>query len=177
MTLLQRIKSIIIGAIMIATAIMINVNLEQGYIILLFILAAGLIVAGIGSLYYYLSMGRFIVGGRMFLYRGLILIDIGSFALTLSDVPRIYVLLYLMFIHTFSGIVEILRALESRQYGARSWKLKMSHGIVNLLVVVACFIFRKYPETLVIVYSLGIAYSGVMNIISALRKRSFIYIQ
>ena len=86
-------------------------------------------------------------------------------------------LLYLIAIHAFSGAVEILRAMEARRTVDGPWKVKFSHGIVNILLALSCLIFIKQTNTALIIYSAGLAYSAVIRIISALRKTAFVVIR
>ena len=177
MTKFTRIKEIIFGIVTIACALLTMVAPSDGYDVIILILAVWLMIRGIRTLVYYFSMARFMVGGRSQLYSGVILLDFGILTATLTDVPHYYVLLYLIMMHAFSGLIEVLRALEAKRYGAPSWRLKLSHGILNLLVTVASLIFMKYLATAVIVYGIGLIYSSVMRIISACRKTKLVYIQ
>ncbi len=177
MTSVQRIRGILAGLTMIAMSVLLLIDKDIGYLVILSLITVGMTIAGISSLFYYFTMARFMCGGRVSLYKGLILIDAGFFTGTLSDVPRQYVLIYLIAIHAFSGGVEVLRALEARRYGAKSWRLKLSHGVVNLLMVLACLIFINKSGTVIFVYSIGLLYSGMLRIISACRRTAMVYIQ
>ena len=176
MTKIQRIKEILAGLAMLAASIGMFIDPADAYVVILLILAAGMIIGGIKTLIYYLTMARFAVGGRVSLYQGIIMLDFGIFSASLSNIPKIYVLLYLVGIHAFSGFVEILRANESRLLGAKSWKFKFSHGLVDIIMAVACIVFLKNNNLLSIIYAMGLFYSSVMSIISACRKTAFIYI-
>ena len=172
----RRIEETAAGIIMIVAAIVMLAAPKEGYPLIIAILSVAFAARGIRQLIFYFTMARFMVGGRMTLYTGIILLDFGVFTGTLTDVPHIYVLLYLVAINAFSGMVEVLRALESRRYGS-GWRLKMSHGVLNILMAVACFVFIKQAGTAVIIYGIGLVYSSVMRIISAWRKTKFVYIQ
>ncbi|MCR4763249.1 MAG: DUF308 domain-containing protein [Lachnospiraceae bacterium] len=177
MTKLQRIKSIVTGVIMIATAILLIQMPSDGYLVILAILSVGMVVSGTGTLIYYFSMARFMVGGRRMLYKGILLLDFGFFTMSLSDIPRFYILLYLLGIHAFSGFVEVLRAREAKGYGSGVWKGKLFHGLLDIAMAVACVTFIRQPGTAVIIYSLGLIYSALLRIVSAFQKTKMIYIQ
>ena len=177
MTRFQKIKSFLfglIGALVGISLILFPKGTSGG---VLAILTLVLEFAGIKTLAYYFSMARFMVNGRFILFKGLILIDFGMFSASLLDVPNIYILLYLAIIHAFSGLVEILRSMESKKYSAKNWKLKFSHGVVNILIAACCIIFFKHEETVGIVYGYGLVYSSIMQIITAFRKTTSVYIQ
>jgi uncharacterized membrane protein HdeD (DUF308 family) len=177
MTNIQKLFTVIKSLLSIVAGIFMIVDPEDGYLFMVGILAVWLTIYGLKILIYYVTMARFMVGGKMLLLRGLILFDFGIFTTTLSDVPRIYVLLYLAIIHAFSGFVEVLNSNESRRYGARSWKLKCFHGILNVIIAICCFAYSQKANTVVIIYSTGLIYSAIISAISAFRKTTMVYIQ
>ena len=122
-------------------------------------------------------MARYMVGGKESLYRGIIFLDFALFTMSLSDVPKVYVLMYLALVHAFSGLVDILRAIEAKRYSSKNWRLKLFHGILNVVVAASCFIFINNPNTSGLVYGLGLVYSGLLRIASAFRRTTFIYIR
>ena len=82
-------------------------------------------------------------------------------------------------LHIFTGAVSILRANESRRYGAR-WRMKMAFGVTNVLlavaVVVGTVVFRE-PFITVGIYGAGLIYSAVLRIASAFKRTDIVYIQ
>ena len=120
------------------------------------------------------------VGGRRILYRGVIILDLGLFTLTVSDNTKVYVAFYLLGIHFFYGIIDILRSRESRRINAPSWKLSLITGLGNIMITVIAFIFAADLRTLnvlVYLYAAGVIYSGFLRILSSLRRTAIIYIQ
>ena len=176
MTLAQRVQNILTGLLMLLISVLLFTGGEDGYPLVLLILTVTLLVAGLRELIYYFSMARHMVGGKEILYRGLIIFDVGIFTLTLSEVPGLYVMLYLLVIHGFAGVVDVLRALEARRMQAGSWWLSLSTGIANLLVVAACIIFAGSAEKLVLIYAVGLAYNSLLRIASAFRRSAIVYI-
>ena len=168
MTNIQKINNVVLGIISIAVAIYMIIDPQDGYLLMLFILSFSLAFRGLKELFYFFTMGRHMVGGRFSLYKGVFLLDIGFFTGSLIDIPKTYVMIYL---------VEILRVMETRRYGSKSWKLKFSHGIINILLAVFCIVFIKHQRTVILVYALGLIYSALIRIVSAFRKTAFIFIQ
>ena len=177
MNILQRVLSIVLAIILAAAGVILLMVDQLGIYIVAVMLCAVLVIIGIRSLMYYFSMARHKVGGRTLLYTAVIILDMGIFMLYLADAPTIYVVLYLFGTHAFAGLVNILRALEAKKYNAAHWRLKLTYGIVNIAVGVACVIFVKYIEISVFVFALGLFYSALMRIINAFRKTSVVYIQ
>ncbi len=177
MTLFNRFKTVSFGIIEFILGIIMLSIPDYGYRIVLLIISLYLLITGYQSLFYYLSMARFMVDGRLILVKSVILLDFGFMAGSLTDVPRIYIMIYLMVMHTFMGVVMILRSFEERQYGAKSWKLKMIHGIVDLSIVVLCIVFISNNSTVVIIFATGLIYSSIIRIITGFRKSSFLYVQ
>ena len=177
MTKLQRIRNSIYGAAMMVVAILLTVFPKDAYGAVIVLLALSLLVSSIASLLYYFTMARFMVGGKMVLYRGVIILDFAIFTGTLVDVPRAYILIYLAVIHLFSGLVEILRSRETRGTGGRGWRLKLFHGLLNVAVSVSCIVFARKTNAAVYIYCAGIFYSGLIRLIQSFRKTTFAYIR
>lgn len=177
MTKLQRIKNIIYGLILLASGMILLFVPDDAFVFLLLLLSTTLLISGLNTLVYYFTMARFMVDGKMLLYKGIIVFDFGVLTASLVDVPRQFVLVYLIGVHAFSGLVELLRAMEARRYGGKNWRLKMGHGFVNVITCIICVIFLNNTNTVVIVYALGILYSGVLTLVSAFRRTAFVYIQ
>ncbi len=162
---------------MIVASVVMMYSPTDGYDTMILLLTLWFVVKGIGDLAYYFTMSRFMVSGRMNLYRGLLMLDFGIFTSAMTDIPHYYVLIYLISLHAFSGLVEVLRALEAKRGGAPSWRLKCSHGVLNLLVAVCCIFYIRHMSFVVFVYCLGLIYSSILRIISACRKNRFAQIQ
>ena len=177
MTKFQRIRNSLFGVAMIVTAFFLAYYPKEAYEVVISFLAIGFLVSGIATLSYYFTMARYMVGGKMILYRGVLLFDFAIFSGALTDVPRFYVLVYLAVIHLFSGLIEVLRSSEARGNGGKSWGLKLIHGIINITVTICCLVFAKKTNTAVYIYCAGIFYSGIIRIVQAFRKTSFVYIR
>ncbi len=178
MTRLQKAKEIAFGVLQILTAILLLISPTDVYLgMMLLIIGASFLISGIGSVWYYFTMAIQMVGGRISLYKGVILIEMGVIALALTDVSHYYILLYLIVLHAFQGLIRTLRALESKRVGGESYKLNLAHGLVDFALAILCIIFIKQPATAKLIYASGLIYSAVFRIVSAHRKKRFIYIQ
>ena len=174
----QRIRGVLIGLVMLIAAFaFIAYPSEDVYITIVTILALGLAIAGIRDIIFYFRMARHMIGGKMILIQGAIIFDFAILTGALASVPKIYILLYLIGIHAFSGAVEILRAMEAKNSVDGPWKMKFGHGLVNLALAALCLIFIRHSNTAIMIYSVGLIYSGIMRILNAFRRTSFILIQ
>ena len=115
------------------------------------------------------------VGGRLILFQGIIALDLGMFAYTLQEIPPIYILLYLLIGHLFSGAVDVMRAMEARRMESK-WRLNLAYGIANILLAVDCFFCVHNPALLSYVYAAGLAYSACLRIAQAFRKTAIVYV-
>ena len=177
MSLFSRIRNVIFGLLMMITAVVfIFYRDDDGYKIIIIILAIGLAIRAVRYIVFYFTMARHMAGGKMILFQGVILLDFALLTGSLSDVSKIYILLYLVCIHAFSGAVEILRAMEARRTVEGPWKLKFSHGIINILLAISCLVFIRQAGIALIIYGIGLLYSAFIRIITAFRKTSFILI-
>ena len=176
MTIFQRIENIIVGLVQLIFGLSLALFPEDGYWVVLTVLGLAMTIKGIKQLFYYFSMARYMVNGRLILVTGCILLDFGVFSGTLFDVPKIYIILYIIIIHAFAGIIEVLKALEEKRLGAKSWRFQLFRGIFDIALVLISLIFIKKPNTVVIVYGIGVAYSAIFKLISCFRKTTLVYV-
>ena len=177
MTKLQRARELLGGLLMLAAGVLVICRPATGIRLIMLIIIVTMILKGLGSLSFYITMARHMVGGKLQLYKGIILLDIGMFFMTLDDVPIIYLMLYLLVANLISGVIEILGAREARQLEAGSWKMKMAIGAADVLFGLASIFCLGRPNLLVYIYATGLVYSAVLRIVSALRRSAIIYIQ
>ncbi len=180
MTKFGRVMNAISALFMIAVAVlMFFLDAIHGLKLVMIVVQAGMTLRGLQAIIYYFSMARHMVGGKNVLFRGMIFLDLGVLAGTIFEHPAVYILIYISALHIFTGAVSALRANESRKIGS-SWRLKMAYGITNIalaLIVVICGIAFGRLSIAVWVYSVGLIYSSVLNIISSFRKTEIVYIQ
>ncbi|MBQ8945233.1 MAG: hypothetical protein IJ058_00310 [Lachnospiraceae bacterium] len=169
--------NIIFGIATIILAVVMVVDTEFGYLTATVILSATLMLYGIRHLSFYISMGRSMVGGQQMLYVGIVMLDLGLFTLSIVDVPKFYVMLYLLLGNAFTGLIGIMRGLEARKINAPSWKIKVAEGIFFMIVSIGCGVFVRSMSILVYVYCAQLVYSAIMRIVSALRRTEIVYIQ
>ena len=176
MTVPQRVRNILGALLQLAFAVLMFLDPENSYKLIAFILAVSLIVIGIRELLYYASMARHMVGGRITLFKGLVLLDFGMLTYIISNVPRIYVLLYLLVVNAFRGVIEILHAVEAKRLEAGSWRINLAVGISNVLVAGACLFSLNSTRLLVYLYAAGLAYAAVLQFAAAVRRTAIVYI-
>ncbi|MBQ9679097.1 MAG: DUF308 domain-containing protein [Ruminococcus sp.] len=173
----RRVTDILVGVLTMLLGFALILFPKHGLSIVAGILSMTMIVYGVRMLIYYCSMARHMVGGRTMLYIAVIVLDLGVFAWTLTDIPKIYIVLYLAVVHAFSGVIDIMRGLEAKKYKAPSWRLSALSGAVNLTVAILCIVFLGSTDMIVYIYSAGLIYSAVTRIITAFRKTAIVYIQ
>ena len=173
----QRIKNVLIGVLIILGAVILIAFPEEGIIITASILSLSLFVYGIKTLIYYITMTRHMVGGRIMLYLAVVVLDLGMFTMMLTNIPKMYIALYLVVVYAFSGAIDILRALEAKKYQAPSWRLSLTSGIISVVIAILCIVFIGSTNMIVYLYSAGLIYSAIARIITAFRKTAIVYIQ
>ncbi len=173
----QRIKNILIGIAIILGALILIAFPEEGIILTASILSISLFIYGIKTLIYYVTMARHMVGGRIMLYLAVVVLDLGMFTMMLTNIPKIYIVLYLVVVYAFAGVVSILRALEAKRYQAPMWKLSLISGIINVVIAILCIIFMRSTNMIVYLYCAGLIYSAIVRIVTAFRETAIVYIQ
>ena len=173
----QNIGNFLYGMFILFIGLLLVLSPEGAYVVVIAFISLALIIKGIATFYYYVTMSRCMVGGKVFLYEAVIFFDLGIFTSAITNIPQIYVFMYLAIIHGFAGLVEILRVSETRKNGAKSWKLKSIQAGINIALAVFCIINMKNTEAAVIIYGFGLISSGFVRIINAFRRNAFVYIQ
>ncbi len=173
----QHLIDILIGLLTIAGGVLIIVRPDTGYLLVASIVSISFVVQGVRFLVFYFMMARYMVGGQMVLFLGVIAIDLGVMLYTFSDVPRTYIMLYLLGLHGFSGVMGILRVREARRYGSPSWRFSLFQASFNLAIAILALAFIRSPQIMCYIYGSGMIYSAIFRVISALRKTAVVYIQ
>ena len=172
---LTRVKNLIIGLAMIVVALVLFQWPKFGTPMIMLIPGFGLLAYGIYSLVFYATMAVHMVGGKSIFYRGILLLDLGVFMLAAYRGAEKLIFLYLMVLLLASGGIDLVRALDFRKQGA-AWKTRAFFGIVSILILIAGFVYRKNPDTMVYIFCLALLSSALNRIITAFRKTAVIYI-
>ena len=180
MTLSARIWKILSAALKALMAWILFRMGEEGFLLMCLLLSLTLIAFGVRNLIFYFAMTRHMVNGKTILFLGVIALDFGFFTLSVADHQGVFIALYLLGAYAFSGVVDILRAREARQFEAPFWRMNLAAGIVNIGVAVAAAVFGFFSgnmRDLTLIYAAGLAYAAILDLISAFRKTAIVYIQ
>ena len=104
---------------------------------------------------------------------------LGIFSLTVLNDPHVFIVLYILGINAFSGIVDILRALEARKLQSPSWRMNLAAGIVSIVFALAAGVsglVMKDMEVTTIIFVIGVFWSAAAKLISAFRRTAIVYI-
>lgn len=174
----QRIKKFLSGMGMLLGSIILIIEQEDGFYIVAILLSLSLLLSGIKLFIYYITMAKNMVGGKSILYRSLVLTDLGAFTLTAITIPKIYLICHLLISHAFAGLVDLLKAIEDKKMHAPSWRMSLICGLGNLLTAVVAFtcLLNKSTELVMDIYCIGLAYSGIFQIVTSFHKTAIIYI-
>jgi uncharacterized membrane protein HdeD (DUF308 family) len=176
----QRIQNLLIGVGMLLVCGVILFKPEIGYRLAALIIVCSLVFFGLRLLVYYQTMARHMVGGKAMLFLSILILDFGVFVFTIVDTPMLFLLVYLLLFHGFSGAISILRAMEVRRFSSGSWVLNLAAGVLNLAIalgaVAAAVVFRSIAF-LAYLYFAGLLYSAIVRIVSAFRRTEIVYIQ
>lgn len=175
MTIWQRIRQIVIGLVLLPAGFLLMMFGGEVYPLIIGLYSLALEIYGVRKVWYFFRMARYMTGGRRILYRGILAFDFGIFAGSLVRVPQIYILLYLTGTMAFSGLVDILRARESREIEG-PWKMKTFQGATEIGVAVLCVLFLRSTDYVVDIFAMGLIFSAVMRILSAFRRTPVIMI-
>ena len=176
MNKLTRVWNVFLSLIMILLALILIIDAEDGYRLIVFLVMIALSLKGLSLLVYYFTMARYAVGGIAVLYRGALLLDAGIFAMGLHHVPVIYTMIYLIICMLISGIIDCLRANEGRTLESGHWRLQMIYGAGNVVLAIVGMIFLHSFFVLAAIYALSLIHSAVCRLISTFRRSDIVYI-
>ena len=179
MTNMQRVKKVLLALLMMLCAGVMILYPEPGYVIVAVIVTFSLIVYGLRMLLYYFTMARHMVGGKTVLYIGIIIFDLGILTLTTIDDPKLFIVIYLLGVHVFSGFMALLHALEAKRLNSPDWKRILAGGVLNLAVAVLAVVagfFLRSQASLSYLYAACLFWSACVELISAFRKTAIVYI-
>lgn len=178
MTSFQRIKKFLAGLGMLLVCIGMILEPEDGYYVVAVYISLSMVISGIKSLVYYATMARYMVGGKSILYRAMVMTDMGLFTLTAMTIPKIYLIGHLLISHGFSGLVDMMKAMEDKRLQASSWRMSFVQGLGNLVSAVAALtcLMNESIELVTYIYCAGLIYSALMQMVSACRKTAIVYI-
>lgn len=177
MTKWQRIKTLLGSLVSFAFVPLLLLDPDSGCALIVLIMGAAAALAGLRMVIYYVSMARHMVGGTILLYIGVILLDFGLFSVGIADIPKQYIMLYLMLIHLFSGLVELLRSIEIRKRKLGSWRFKLLIGLGNISLGILCLLQINSSKMTVYIYCLGVLWSALGRIVSVFRPASVVYVE
>ena len=180
MNLFQRIKSFAAGIfyllIALALALTPNSSLDSIY----WIISIMMLLYGARLLWYYFSMARQMVGGKVILYQAIIVLDAALFTMSLASLEDYIVLIYLLGIYAFSGAIDILRAFEAKKNTSPVWKKKIIIGFAEAgfaVVLVVLAVILRNTDILVYGFAVSLASTAVLKIYDAVRETAIVYIQ
>jgi uncharacterized membrane protein HdeD (DUF308 family) len=165
----NRILHILIAAGLVFMAVLLFFLGEYGSKLVALIMGFSLLIYGIRCLVAYFIKYRYIVGGRMQLYIGIIVMDLGLLIISSYNGSGVLILIYLLGFRLVMGVIGVARALERKKSGA-SWKIRLAGGIISLLTVLVGIIFFREPEVVVDIYCIGLLISAVEHIVTAFRR-------
>ncbi len=173
----RRVFYVMTGLLTIFFGLFMYVTFGEEYKLVIVILEVMLFFRGIRLLFYFITMARHMVSGKVILYEAIFFLDMGLFTMNLDDVPQVYAMLYLIAGLALSGVIDILRTREIRRLESGHWKYQVFTGVVKIGISVFCLLSLNSPHILVSLYSFGLVHSGVARVTSGVRPAAIVYIE
>jgi uncharacterized membrane protein HdeD (DUF308 family) len=115
--------------------------------------------------------------GKWFLLIGLVLFDMGIFAMTLIDQAKILTLIYIIGSHAVVAVLGMIRAVGNKKDNNPGWKIDLAQGIGAIIQITICIVFIRSDLIPVYSYCVYAVYSAVLMIIRAFKKNAIVYVQ
>lgn len=177
MSKIKRVLTVFSGFLMIIFAITLLYVPEDAFWLASFVIALVLLEKGIFHIFYYLLMAHHMVGGKIILFYGVFMFDLGVFAVSISDKSRWIIIIYLIAVHLIIGGIETVRAIRSKKEGHTKWKFDIVRGIINILIAVVCILSIHSSTLLLLIFCTSMIYTAIVEIVSAFKKTAVVYIQ
>ena len=176
MTKLQRVRSVLDALFQFLFAGLVLFFDDFGYEIISIVIWSSLVLAAVRTLIYYFTMARHMVEGKSVLYQALILCDLAAFTGAVASIESLYIQIYLIVLFGVAGLIDLMRALDSRRMGADSWRFNAFHGFFNVLMALLCLLFLRNERIFEILYCVSLVNSAVLRLIAAFRKTAMVYV-
>lgn len=173
---IRRVFRIIYGIILLLCVAILLTIPKEGAAIVIFILDIALLIYGFRMIIYYCTMARFMVGGIMTLYKGIIVIDFGLFIFYMYRIPYRLMMLYLIGVMALHSATSILNAFEMKRLENSAWKYRLGYSLVNMTLAIVSLFMLGSTQMVTYIFCLGLINTAFYNISSALRKSAIIYI-
>lgn len=170
MNSLQRINRALTGVLMLLMSACMLIFPYVGAFIVIAILTVSLVLSGCRRIFYYATLARNMVGGWRILFQGVIILDIGIFTMSFNSVNTKYIMLYLIAVNFFNAAVDILKAFEAKRVEAPSWRWKLMAGLLEAVLAAVGLLFLNSVRVLMLLYCVGLIYSGIVKLISAFQR-------
>ena len=177
MTLFQRFRRVALGILMVLGAGLILWQENDGLLLIAFFLVLSLGLYSVKLLVYYFTMARFMVGGRRVLIKGVIMLDLAALFLSLTTIPRFYIVLYLVIGMLFTDLVNILRALDGRKLGGRRWNYTIIVNGIGIVIALVCLVNYRDYSLVTLLYAVNLAFDGLVLVVTGFRKTAMVFIQ
>ena len=131
----KRVWNIIGSVFVIQAALLLMLIPSDAFEVIAAIVGSTLFCQGIKYLLYYLTHAQHMIGGKWLLLTGLILFDMGAFALVLIDQAQAITIIYVVGVHLIAAIINIARTVSNKGDGNPAWKIDLAQekGEIDLL--------------------------------------------
>ena len=178
MTRWQRLKSILFSLFLLLVASLPLWIKDQDVVYDLIVLVFGvsLLIRAIRNLIFFFTMGRFMIGAKSILLRGVIVFDFALFTLSVTRMPTPFITLYLSGIMIFAGVVDLMRARDSGKISGH-WMIRAFQGVFGIVCGLLCLFNIRNTGTAVLFFSLHLFSTAMGSIITAMRPSAIVAIQ
>ncbi len=179
MTKAKRVLAFLQGSGLIVLSLLLFLAPEDGLGLVIVLIGIPLLARGVGAVFYYFRMARYMVGGKLVLYRGIIFLDLGILTLSISASQDIIILLGVAGANVFAGAIAMARSFEAKKIGSRRWIPRGVYGLVMLASAVAVNVTVLYQHQITIavyVFAAGLVYTAMQRFSRAFRRSAIVYI-
>ena len=173
----RRIMTVLFALVAIFGALSLIFMPDIAFAALAFGIGITLVYYGVRYILYYLTHAQHMVGGKWFLLIGLIMFDMGVFAVAVYDKAQMITLIYIISANLIAAVLGLIRTIGDKKDNNPAWKIHLAQCIAGFTQVILCVIFIRSTTIPICLYCIYTIYTCVLVIISAFKKTAIVYVQ
>lgn len=177
MSKVRRVLTIIASLIAIEGSIALMTIPDIAYEVLALGVGMMLVYYGVRYIIYYITNAQHMVGGKWFMLIGIIMFDMGTFAIAIFDRAQVITIVYIIITHFVVTVLGAIRTVGDRKDNNPRWKISLAQTIAGFIQITLSVIFINHSMIPLYLYCIYAIYSAILMIISAFKKTAIVYVQ
>lgn len=178
MSKISRLFNAFESIVMIAIGIILLIlPIDVSYLVVAIIIGVIITFKALKNMVFYFASARHMVGGGRIFINSFILLDFGLLSFFVLLQSSFIATMYLVGVFVILGVIDILRAVEIKKSEGKRWVLKLTKGILIVILGILCFVFIRSNIVLPLIFGISWIVLGVQSFIASFRSGSVQYFE